>query len=336
MSSIYDEKNGGLPPYTNRGAGEYPKSDVSDCFEIKNTLEIQPAQLTRKLGQFCTDFDWYQGTVFFPVDDLLDDKTMLETFREMVALDLKKLVPDLVHVPDCRSVNKYSCAEQYNDPNGNRILLVEWGRNPGVHLTTSGWYARDVAPILQSYGVLVTRADVAHDVFKYPTSFEAVAAKIIRFAKENKLQIDQKGDWTKGGRRGRSLYIGSKKSRVYLNLYEKSFEMADPNYINFLPDWFRFEFRFKPQDKGAKKQIVNWKPLQYLGSTPWVKELCELLKIDLIDSGNMRPPERTDDFEIKKMHFFRQYKNLFHELSVEAGGYENFGDYVQKQIKKYA
>jgi hypothetical protein len=336
MSSQFDEKTGVLPPLTNRGADEYPKSDISDCFKIKNTPDFLFEKKSRKITQFCTDFDWFQGTVFFPVDDLLDDKTMLETFREMVSLDLFKLFPDAVHLPDVKSVNKYQYAEQYNDPKGNRILLVEWGRNPGVHLTASGWYSRDIAPILQTYGVQITRADVAHDVFQYPVSFETVAAKIIKFAKQNKLKIDQKGDWTKGGERGRSLYIGSKKSRVYLNLYEKAFENGDPNIINAFPDWFRFEFRFRPQDKQAKQQITHWQPLQFLGSVPWVKELCELLKIDLIDSGNMRPPERTDDFEIKKMNFFRQYKNLFNDLALEAGGFENFGDYVQRQLKKYA
>lgn len=336
MSSVSDENLGGLPPYTNRGAGEYLESDVSDCFQIKKHPEIVASKKHRKIGDFCTDFDWYQGTVFFPVDDILDDSEMLSQFREIISIDMKKLVPDLVYIPDVRSVNKYAFAEQYNDQKGNRILLVEWGRNKGVHLTTSGWHSRDVAPILKNYGVMVTRADVAHDVFKYPHSFESVSAKVIKFAKDHGLQIDQKGDWTKGGRRGRSLYIGSRKSRVFLNLYEKSFEIGDPNLIGSFPDWFRFEFRFKPQDKETKNQIVNWEPLQYLGSIPWVKELCEYLKIPLVDSGNMRLPDKTDDFEVKKMRFFRQYKNMLHDLLDDSQGFENFGDYIQEQLKKYA
>lgn len=336
MSQKSEDKTSVAPPPTNRGAERSCKTMISDCIVMENRPKKTCKKNSRKMTDFSTDFDWYQGSIFFQNDDLLDDPETLETLLAMIEQDIREIFSDCVLVANARSINKYSDAVQYNDPQGNRLLLVEWGRNAGVHFTASGYHSRDLVPMLQSYGVLVTRADVAHDVYQYPQKFETVCKKIIKFAKEHGLQISQAGDWTEGGRRGRTLYIGSRSSRVYLCVYEKSFESGDEALINTYPDWFRFEFRFRPNDKETKKAIRKWTPFEYLGSSPWVKDLCQILKISLVESGSMRPPKKTDDFEIFCRNFFRQYKNTFYRLIEEKNENETFEEYVLRQIKRFA
>ncbi|MDR0848010.1 MAG: replication initiation factor domain-containing protein [Propionibacteriaceae bacterium] len=63
------------------------------------------------------------------------------------------------------------------------------------------------------------------------------------FAQKERVSITPAGDWfTEGHPKGCTLYVGSRKSAIFLRCYEKGKQLGDP-----VSDWVRVELQVRPQ-----------------------------------------------------------------------------------------
>lgn len=293
---------------------------------------VKIAKKAQKLEGKSTNFDWYQATIFDPKKP----KTEFESTAHVTDYIIRNITanfPEWKHEwVQCKSNFRYQQAIKLVDEQQNRIIQLEAGGNPGIHIITSGWYAQFMAPIIKALEAIPTRVDVAHDVYEHPHKFTHVAKKAISFAKKQNLKISQRGDWTKGGERGRTLYIGSPTSTVQLRIYEKSWHPeADPALRTTLPNWYRFEFQFKPKHKSNRLQAAGYTPSQWLNSNMWVAKICKLFDIDMECSQRLRRAYNEPDFERALRHMANQYGKVFDRLFHEHISMDEF----KRRINSY-
>lgn len=316
------------PPFTNRGVTfdftppEFnPKSLKDDDLQ----LYIQANENKSVFSGFSTDFDWYQGTIFIPGEELADKVA----FSDLIALELESICPVFREIG--KSVNRYAHSDVYYDSEDQkrrvRLAMVEYGgHNSGVHITTSGYYSARVASILRSFGVRPSRVDVAIDVYD-PTQghryYSQQTKRIIRFAKSEGLKINMVGDWATG-KGGRTLYIGSRDSVCQLCVYEKGIQLSlDSDIAPTNPNWTRFEFRFRPDSK-ARNGLYSFTPTEWLGSVRWVRSVLELLNIDVSKSKSIRAPKQRPDSDRARYFMAKQYGNTIEHWVSEAGSFSAF------------
>lgn len=124
-----------------------------------------------------------------------------------------------------RPLNGYDHAVQLVDRQTERdIALVQTGSRypkPGIHAQgTETADAPSVHGLLSRHltGLwLPSRLDVAAD-WDDPESFERCNAILVQYALDHNIKLSQLGDWTRG--KGRTRYLYSNASRIYLRLYE--------------------------------------------------------------------------------------------------------------------
>jgi hypothetical protein len=118
----------------------------------------------------------------------------------------------------------------------------------------------------------VSRADVAED-YCAPDVFEEIVAIVEPIAQRLGVELERVGaGWYPHQRdKGRTLYVGSRKSAVFGRIYERGKKLlgegqqADPNYV-------RVELEIKPASK-AKANLCMLQPDQMLGASAWSREL---------------------------------------------------------------
>ena len=173
-------------------------------------------------------WDWYQSTVLVqdPQDSGLVDVLLK-------AWPLSDWAP-------ARNLNGYLYGGQIK--RGDRMLChLCWGGQSGVNCKTTSDESPVLAQALREFGKqhLPTRLDACED-WQEEGFFDSVSAALIQFATDNRLSINQQGDWVRG--ESRTLYVGSKDSPVRLVLYEKGYEQGG----DAPRDWVRLEVRIRP------------------------------------------------------------------------------------------
>ncbi len=319
---------GAEPPCTNRGVTfdfTPPEINIKSLKDDDLMLYIQANQNKEVFDGFSTDFDWYQGTVFIPGEDIADKIA----FSDLIALELQAICPVFREIG--KSVNRYAHSDIYWDSPDQkrrvRLCMVEYGgHNPGVHITTSGFYSASVANILRSYEARPSRVDVAIDVYnpsEGPRYFNQQTKRIIKFAKAEGLKINMQGDWATG-KGGRTLYIGSRDSVCQLCIYEKGLQLnGDSEIAPANPYWTRFEFRFRPDSK-AKDGLSRFNPVEWLGTVRWVRAVLQLMKIDVTKSKSIRAPKQRADADRARHYMAKQYGKTITHWIDEAGSFAEF------------
>lgn len=298
-------------------------------------------------GSFC-DFDWFQGTIFPPEFDYTSDPTGLpiqipiHLYSDVFFDDLKSMFPNCdVHRESHNSPNHYKVAESFYDNSDpkrrTRFLMIEYlGHNPGIHCTTSGFYSAQVSQLLRSYETRPSRVDVAIDNY-HPKSgskyFDQMHKKILKFAKSHGLKINMQGDWYTG-LLGRTLYVGSRQSTAQLCFYEKGLQLhSDSSFAPVYPNWCRMEFRFRPDSKKRCGLYKNT-PVDWLGSTKWVRDLLDDLGISVDKTESLRAPKAEPDCVRSRRFLVRQYGNTIEHWVNEAGSYDKFSSDLYDHLKK--
>lgn len=163
---------------------------------------------------------------------------------------------------------------------GEDVWCRLWfNRKSSPYLQASGTNAQPAEDAIRrcGWGYLVQRKDAALDVFD-AALWPLLVAAGKRYANEGHppLKVEYVGDW-EYAKQGRTLYLGSRKSRWYHRLYEKGRkEKTDPN-------WLRLEVEYKPDAEWERRQACEmtagqvfamrgYKPfasvLQSIGLTP--------------------------------------------------------------------
>lgn len=223
---------------------------------------------TPKLGSTQTvGFDGYCATVHANPETVWGD---LKCLLESAGYEVREV--------DCGKVRFYALARQLVDEKGHQLLLLKsGGSNPHPHLECFGSQAEVVARYLrENYSHQPTRIDHAIDLCGEKI-FEHLYGHAVAICKQHGLRGAPAGDWvTPDG--GRTFYVGSRSSQVFVRIYEKGIKYArdlgEP-LTRELRGWVRCELELKPQTKVAKGLATQIEGPQMWGATGWTDQLAK-------------------------------------------------------------
>lgn len=276
-------------------------------------------------------FDWYQATI--PL--FSHSETVMK-----LANELKKEF-DLSEIRDAKAQMGFQNSVQIH--RGSNVLTqIYWGGNEGIHFRATSENSPVLATFLRSirndpdFGSLffhkVTRMDSAIDIDS-PGEFDRITNALLDYANNRKpkpLKISMAGDWHNG--KGRTLYIGSRQSQVFLRVYEKGFETAHKLGTEVSrPDWVRIEAEIKPQ-KEFKAPASVLTPDECFGLS-WLPEAMEKIGIQVSQGANISSP-RISDFDKQKYYFFKQWSSFMSEWVKQTGCYDPMFEEIKTEIEK--
>lgn len=264
-----------------------------------------------------TRFDWYQATVY-----VNDPESGGLLSHLMAAWDLVDLVPD-------RGMHGYLHGAKIVRGD-HKLCTIWWGGNPGVNVTSTSDDSPVLVKALRSSGLRygVTRADACADWVE-EGCFDSLSAHLIQFAQDNRISIEQRGDWVRGT--SRTLYLGSEKSPIRICLYEKGYERRKNVGGDAPLDWTRLEVRVRP--KGEHRiSSASWDSIHFF-SAGWVSDALEFLGWNQLQKRSVGIVWRPDDTERSRQAFIRQYGAVLSVWADELGSWEALGQAIGDAIK---
>jgi len=214
---------------------------------------------------------------------------------------------------------------------GRTLCHLCWGgegnQGLGVNCKTSSSESPVLAQALAQFGAvyLPTRIDSAVD-WREPGLFDSLANHLIEYAKQNRLQINQQGDWARG--ESRTLYVGSQSSPVRLVLYEKGYEQGG----DAPRDWVRLEARIRP-NKAHRQRIATWDASQVF-CAGWIPQALDALGWDdLHNRSAIGTVWRCDDTERARTALLKQYGAIMAAWSDEVGGWSELGQVIGQRVE---
>lgn len=271
------------------------------------------------LGSTVARFDWYAATV------RINSALVLKQLGTELAVELREVA---------KGLNGYTNQVELRRA-GDVIGKVLYGGNGGSpHVFASGEHAEELATVLrrlwpEHHGV--SRCDVALD-FDGPGTWDALEAFATRFSLEHQIGTNVYGDWiTEGSPDGRTIYLGSRKSAVFLRIYEKGKQLRglardagrDPSDIS--EDLVRVEIQVRPE-KDARLIAAQMDPVAAFGFSRWSQTFAsDLLGLDL-DRVSIKHVRVSDD-ERALAFMTRQYGAVIERVVAEkfGGSWEAFG-----------
>lgn len=249
-------------------------------------------------------FDWYGATI---VDT--EPNALLEQLAPLIGTELRATNP----------TSGYKSALELR-AGDRRTGLVMWGgRNPDPYAVASGQDAEPFAAAIRSLGFRhrVSRADVCIDIDEAGV-FELLSDELRAVAVRTGLELQLWQD-PERPERGRTLYVGSRKSRGFVRLYEKG-KKDDPSR----PNWVRFECELKPSEPAQKAHLALVDPLDALGMIKWVRTFVADQFVFAASPGPIRLPNVGDD-ERSTDAMLHQWGGLLVRLAARSGGWEALG-----------
>lgn len=243
-------------------------------------------------------FDWYTASID-------------QTPRHVVDGLLSKL--PFASVEDARPRYGFRHAHTIRSGMVEHCSVMYGGKAVGdaVLVDSSGRDAHEVSGHIRELfpGHRVTRADVAED-YRSPEAFDALQAIGKGIADEYRLKVGMAGDWYRG-KEGRTLYVGSPKSDVFVRIYEKGIQLeSDPN-------WVRLEAQVRPNG-GSRVVAALIRPHEFFGFRNWLQALGERLSIpdvERIKAGTeWRPPDHDRAYKAMVTQYARTLKRMCEEL----------------------
>jgi hypothetical protein len=261
--------------------------------------------------------DAYCATVFGNADGLYSDLTAL---LASAGLQPRQVTGE--------KVPYYSRNLLLLAPTGHRLLQVRaGGSNPHPFVEVKGSAAALVCGFLRArYNHRPTRIDVAEDL-RGPHLFRRLLRLSKRIAKAYGLRWEPDGDWSTPDA-GRTIYLGSRKSQVFVRIYEKGLKYAHDLGLpvtDELREWVRVEVEFKPQKRTAKSLARDIEPAAIWGTAEW---LCHFareafsMQAERININERRESNRERALRHMAFQYRAHLLALFHECESD---YAQFG-----------
>lgn len=212
--------------------------------------------------------------------------------------------------------------------NDHRVAeVLAGGQNPGCYVLGTGEDAQEVADVLRGQGAVaggslvhgVSRADVAVDVDQ-PGAWDRLTTAARALALRSGLQMQLWQD-PEREEEGRTLYVGSRKSRAFVRIYEKGKQVGDDSR----PDWVRFELEVKPGDRTGKRELAELSPLAALGASRWVREFVHEQFKEMTVGAALTRSRTVGDTERARAALLAQWSGVLLEWADEVGGAEALG-----------
>jgi DNA relaxase NicK len=220
----------------------------------------------------------------------------------------------------------------------NALVRVQWGGNTGgmVQVRATGENSPELAEIVKDLWPehRVQRADVCED-YSESEVFDTMCSHAWWIAEKHRLSASQLGDWQRGDpdNKGRTLYIGSRRSLGFLRIYEKGKERGTKSAGSDVQtsvdlDHARAECEIKPQNKIQAFQMAKLAPRDFWRVTPWLNEYSMILFQTNMERLRLTRVEKTSSDEMILSHMLNQYGPAMERLSGANGE-----DWLLDQIK---
>jgi hypothetical protein len=254
-------------------------------------------------------FDWYAATIDDEVSAVLDG-----------LVDALGAEPEFAD----RSMNGYE-SQVLLRAGGSTVARLLYGGNGGrPHVFASSDHTDAFVSAVRGMWPdrhRVTRCDVAQDFDQGPGTWDRIAGMAEDFAAGYSMPVTGKalttsvaGDWlTEGSPAGRTLYLGSMKSAVFLRIYEKGKQLRGAalesgrvmDAAGISEDLVRVELVVKPE-KDARYLAASMGPLDGFGFAVWAKDFAAaLLGLD-VERVHIKEVRKSDD-ERALSYMLRQY-----------------------------
>lgn len=267
-------------------------------------------------------FDWYQGT--------LDEDKPSQLF-----LDSLKNSFDLSSWVSGKGYQGYTNSLHLRR-GSNDLCLVAFGGNDGVHVRGSSENSLIVSEVMRKHYVThkVSRIDSCID-FDESGCFDKMAKKMIEFANNKKpqpLKISMLGDWANG--KARTLYIGSRKSQIYIRLYEKGYESSQKLGLEVeRPNWVRFEVEYKPQKEKPRRMAQGFSA-DDIFRISYLPELMDSFEMDFGSQILTYNKSYTDE-EKARYFLLKQYgATIANWVKDEGGSFDVVFQKIQDHVIK--
>lgn len=293
----------------------------------KRAPTTDPA-LTDLLDRFV--FDWYQatipsaeGTSMYELDSDDERKAIIKAVEFCRAQGLHPSQITGGH-------NGYRAALPFlKDHKSKEVVCRIYSGSsqrlmPNIMITGGHGACATLAPALRAAfpGLRLSRADAALDV-----SQEGLWDALYDMAQKLSASIDKLGDvgFITAGK-GRTFTLGSRKSEVFLRVYEKDFERYAKKEIELEdvdPNLVRIEWVFSPKSP-KKKAMATKTPAEMIRTSSWAREFMTraAVLLDVTDGYEKIFPERVEierkekTIESSVKHGVKQYGKSFARLAA--------------------
>lgn len=248
-------------------------------------------------------FDWYQATL---TDQKADQ--IMSVFGTHY---------DLSDWRDCRPLYGYRFASQLVRGE-HKIATLMWGSetSPDPHIQITGHDAICGSRLCRQYWPdhRVSRVDSAFDWYS-TGAWDELSALALDVAKKHGITVQHVGDYLRG-EKGRTLYLGSKSSNVFVCLYEKGKQPG----MDLLgePHWVRLEVRVRPKS-AYKAQCATITPPEVFGCALWTQELYQRLTGSSVPRKVVGTHYEPSDDDRAFQALVNQYGPLMVRRCVEEG-----------------
>lgn len=219
------------------------------------------------------------------------------------------------------SYDQNKIAEFYWDmPTSPKITNV-WlrGRNAHNHLP---WFRENY----QDHNT--TRLDSCED-YTFPGAWDQITGIAYQVRERFNLKSSNEGDWHPHHGHGRTLYIGSRRSAVFLRIYEKGKQLQNEHDEIDL-DWVRAEIQVRPPSRN-KNKYTNVNSVQLWSATNWSREFFHRLTGLNLPKLKLDPLPRSDN-EKREIALLRQYGPHLDYLLEQHGSADNVGNYLYSKL----
>lgn len=261
------------------------------------------------IGGNCSRCDWYSATVDATPDDLIS--CFLNHF-DATSHDLPIAHNGFTHAVEIAHADA-------------RVAVVSWGGvNVRPSVVSSGAASQSIMEYLHSSFLgkhSVSRFDSAVDCVS-ASAFSDITAMVFSILEEHSFPgvvpgISQVGDWIHG--KARTLYVGSRNSRTFLRIYEKTAERLAAGDHNVPENWVRVELEYKPTNKAEKQRASRLSPDDCWRASAWTR----LVFAELCDSDlptQLPVPIRQPSTRFRAISaMIRQYSNTLDSIRQDIG-----------------
>lgn len=206
--------------------------------------------------------------------------------------------------------------------------VLEGGYNRNPHAWASGKHTTEFVEAVRarySDNHRVARVDSFFDfggMGDGDETWDALYDAVVRFAKDRPYPVKTalSGDFhDKMG--GRTMYLGSRKSKAYVRLYEKGKQTRNgltKRQREAIPtDWVRLEVEVKPKGVG-RVAAATWTPAEVWGIAAWSKDLAAM--VAALDVERASIPAASPSSDDRKFSWLvQQYGKTLRRMADQNG-----------------
>ena len=251
--------------------------------------------------------------------------------------------------PVSKGRHGFERAARFAGPRG-LACTVQWGghlHGDLVHVAFSGWRAGDGAELLRDVVPehRVSRVDVAEDLCG-PGAYSELQKLSARVARDH--GITRSRIVPDNPLSGRTVYVGSRQSPVFVRIYEKGKQVAaaisggsskvDAQQLGVdlkghaLQTWARCEIEVKPKAH-ARSELAHFPPESFWGCAEWTASLYRELRGVDVPRVKVGSVWQADDLSRLVRSMLAQYGRTLERLHHDHGSWCAVGNYLGDELQ---